>query len=189
MGRSLEGYVMSVLVGLEPKSLISTRRMSVKVTMEGFEGDKHAGLTRLSDARTPCYPRGTEIRNSRQVSIVSQEELTLIATAMELPIVLPEWLGANLALHNIPNLTYLPPSTRLLFPQDAVLVVEGENLPCVHPGKVIQSQYPDVPKLTTTFPQAAIHKRGIVAWVERPGIICEGDLVRVEVAHQVIYSF
>jgi hypothetical protein len=189
MQRKLEGYVMGVLVGLEAQSLITTRKAKVNVTLEGFEGDRHAGITRLSDARMPHYPRGTEIRNSRQVSLVSFEELEMIATTMGIPTLLPEWLGANLTLRGIPNFTNLPPSTRLFFPQGVVLVVEGENLPCKKPSKVIQNQYPDISNLAVAFPRAALHKRGIVAWVEHPGTIREGDLVTIEVPHQVIYSF
>ncbi len=164
------------------------RRPRVRVTLEGFEGDRHAGLTRLSDARTPHYPRGTEIRNSRQVSIVSAEELSAIAVDMGLPELRPEWLGANLVLGGIPDLTHLPPSTRLLFPHDTVLVVEGENLPCTLPGQVLQDRYPHIPGLVTAFPKEAIHRRGVLGWVERSGFICEGDPVTVRITRQVPYE-
>ncbi len=189
MPGTIEGQVTRVLLALDSDALVSTRRPSVHVTMAGFEGDKHSGLTRRSDSRTPHYPRGTEIRNNRQVSLVSDEELAEVAVALELPLVLPEWLGANLALRNIPKLSLLPPSSRLFFPQDAVLVVEGENFPCIYPGEVIQQQYPERPGLVTAFPKAALHRRGIVAWVERPGVINEYDTVRVDVAGPVLYDF
>ena len=40
----------------------------------GFEGDCHAGLSRPSCSRvTSQHPKGTEIRNTRQLSIVSAE--------------------------------------------------------------------------------------------------------------------
>jgi hypothetical protein len=77
----------------------------------------------------------------------------------------------------------------LLFPQDAVLVVEGENLPCTTAGQAIQDQYPGVSGLTSGFPKAGMHKRGLVAWVERPGSIQEGDPVQVKIPEQVMYSF
>ena len=60
-------------------------RTEVEVTFEGFAGDRHAGLTMASGSRTPQYPRGTEIRNSRQVSCVSQEDLDAVAGALGLP--------------------------------------------------------------------------------------------------------
>ena len=36
----------------------------------GIPGDYHAGATRKSGSREPWYPRGTEIRNDRQLTIV-----------------------------------------------------------------------------------------------------------------------
>src|SRR6476620_10703789 len=125
----IEVLIERVMISGNPDKLESDRWGQVRVTMEGFEGDKHAGITRLSDARTPHFKRGTVIRNSRQVSLVSVEELAEIAANMGLPLIEPEWLGANLLLSGIPNLTLLPPGTRLFFPKEAVLVVEGENEP------------------------------------------------------------
>jgi hypothetical protein len=184
----LSGLVVGVLVGLDASSLVTTRQREATVTFEGFAGDRHSGITRPSDGRTPQYPRGTEIRNSRQVSLVSTEELAEIAAAMGIPAILPEWLGANLITAGIPRLTQLPPSTRLFFDGGAVLVVEGENPPCPAPGKIIQEQHPDVTALVARFVEAAQGKRGIVAWVEMPGVIREGDEVRAEIAEQVFHS-
>jgi MOSC domain-containing protein YiiM len=189
MKKPLEGFVKSIFVGRDSEALEKMLVQTVKVTLEGFEGDKHAGLTRLSDVRVPHYPPGTIIRNTRQVSIVSMEELEQIAEALKVPTISAEWLGANLNLLGIPNLTQLPPSTRLFFPQDAVLVIDCENEPCTGPGRAIQEHYPDVPRLTSAFPKAAIHKRGLVAWVERAGMIVTGDTVGVDLPPQVTYSY
>jgi len=189
MKKPLEGLVLSIFVGRDPEALEKGMVPNVKVTLEGFEGDKHAGLTRLSDVRVPHYPEGTVISNTRQVSIVSREELEQIAKALNVPSIAAGWLGANLNLLGIPNLTQLPPSTRLFFPQDAVLVIDSENEPCTGPGRVIQKHYPDVPKLTSAFPKAAINKRGLVAWVERAGMIMTGDTVSIDLPPQVIYSY
>jgi hypothetical protein len=191
---AVQGVATQVLVGLnpgavedDPLALVTTPRPQVHVTLEGFEGDKHAGLTYLSGSRTPHYPRGTVIRNTRQVSLVSLEDLELVAAALGIPTLLPEWLGANLAVQDIPDLTRLPPSTRLFFPQGTVLVVEGENKPCVYPGKVIQAQYSEAPSLASRFPKAAIQRRGLVAWVERPGVIAAGDIIQAHIPPQVLY--
>lgn len=179
MDTPLSGRVAGVYLGLDPHSLVTTRTDAAPVTFEGFAGDRHAGLTRPSDGRTPHYPRGTEIRNTRQVSLVSAEELTEIAAAMDLETVLPEWLGANLLLTGIPRLTRLPPGIRLVFSGGAVLAAEGENLPCAAPGKIIQARYPNIPGLAALFVKAAWGRRGLVAWVEKPGIIRVGDDVRL----------
>ena len=97
---------------------------------------------------------------------------------------LAAWLGAN--LHS--RLTELPPGTRLFFPEDATLVVEGENEPCIGPGKVIHAHHPEREKLASHFVKAAWKKRGLVGWVERPGIIRPSDTVKVMLPTPVTYS-
>ena len=174
------GTVRAVLVGRDPRSLVSTSQPQVNVTFEGLDDDRHRGITRRSDGRTPFYPRGTQIRNERQVSLVSAEELAQIASALNLPELRPEWLGANLLVEGIPSFTLLPSMTRLFFSSGAVLVVIDENLPCSNPGKVLQAQFPQVSGLPAEFPRAALHRRGLVAVVERPGTIQVGDEVHVQ---------
>lgn len=189
-----QGCVEAVLVGhhpllstLEEKKaspdgayLLTTRQPTVKVTLEGFEGDRHAGMTLLATGHTPRYPRNTVLRNTRQVCVVSQEELAEVAARMGVAEVRPEWVGANLAVSGVEHLTALPPGTRLWFPDDAVLVVEGENPPCVYSGKPIQARFPEVAGLAAAFVKKGAHRRGVVAWVERPGTISRGDALRVE---------
>lgn len=182
----LEGSVHQVLIGSERDSLVTARRHEAEVTFAGFGGDRHAGMTRLSDARTPHYARGTEIRNERQVSIVSAEELGEIATELGVAALEAAWLGANLLIADVPRLTMLPPNTRFIFPGGAVLVSQGENLPCMGPGKVIEAQT-GRPELAIRFPSIALHRRGLVACVEKPGIVREGDSVAIEVPEQRVY--
>jgi hypothetical protein len=177
----INGSVLKVMSGLDASSLVTTAQTQVKVTFAGIEGDRHAGLTMKSDSRTPLYPRGTEIRNVRQVSMISAEELQEIARRMDLPTVEPEWLGANLLIQGIPDLTMIPPSCRMYFPDNTVLVIDSENNPCIHPGKVIQSHYPERAGLVELFVESARHLRGLVAWVERPGTISRADGVRFEI--------
>jgi hypothetical protein len=172
------GTVLAVLVARDPRSLASTPQPEVNVTFEGFEGDLHADLTRPADGRKPFYPRGTLIRNDRQVSLVSVEELAQVATGLGLPEIRPEWLGANLLLGGFAALTLLPPSTRLFFASGAVLLVSDENLPCSGPGKLLQAHFP-ASTAARDFPRAALHKRGLVAVVERPGRIRQGDSVTI----------
>ncbi|XXF76750.1 MOSC domain-containing protein [Myxococcaceae bacterium GXIMD 01537] len=184
----LTGSTVRVLLGVEPSHLATRDVSEARVTWEGFDGDRHAGLTRPADVRVPWFPRGTPIRNTRQVSLVSSEELALIAGTLGLPRVLAAWLGANLELAGVPQLTRLPPGTRLFFPEDATLVVEGENEPCTGPGKVIEEHHPGHDKLASRFVKAAWGRRGLVAWVERPGVIRPGDAVRVLLPPPVSYS-
>ncbi len=196
MTRTLQGQIVEVLIGEWPllatlgekqaspdgAYLVSTPVSRVSVTLDGFAGDRHAGLTRRADGRTPFYPRGTLIRNSRQVSLVAIEELAALAAALGVPQIAPAWLGANLAVSGIPHLSRLPPGSRLFFPHEATLVIAAENLPCVYPGKALQARFPLVPGLVARFPRCARGLRGLVAWVERPGAIAAGDAVRVAIA-------
>jgi hypothetical protein len=189
MAKYLTGTVTHLLIGQSRQTIESSKVARVRATFEGLEGDIHRSLTRRSDVRVPHYPRGTIIRNTRQVSILSEEELGEVAVALNIPCILPAWVGANLELRGIPNLTMLPSSTRIFFPDDAVIVVDAENMPCTGPGNAIQEHYPDVPKLAQRFPKAAMHKRGVVGWIEREGYINDGDTVRVMLPPRVVYSY
>ena len=203
MTLTVEGQVAQVLIGLHPPIpalefkratpdadyLVTTARDEVRVTLEGFEGDRHAGMTREADSRTPFYPRGTPIRNSRQVSLVSEEELAELAAALGVPTIAPAWLGANLVTRSLPRLSRLPPGTRLFFPDRATLVVAEENHPCAFPGKVLADRYPDHPQIGGQFVRAAQGRRGVVAWVERPGTIAIGSSVTVALPPPVDYPY
>ncbi len=193
MTRELCGEIVQVLIGRQAKPttlgerrsatgadyLIAAPVTQVRATLEGFEGDRHGGLTRRADARAPFYPRGTEIRNSRQVSLVAEEELAEIAEDLGVAAIEPGWLGANLVTRGIPCLSRLPAGTRLFFPQRATLVIAEENHPCALPGRVLQGRYPDEARLGARFVRAAQGRRGLVGWVERAGMIATGDRVEV----------
>ena len=150
-----------------------------------MEGDCHGGITRKSDSRMlKQYKRNTEVRNSRQLSILSAEELAQVAGVMGIPAVKPEWVGANMVLSGIPDLTLLPPSTRLQFPSGAMIVVDAENHPCRYPADIIARHHPEQKK---GFVAAAMHKRGVVGWVEAEGLIRAGDKVKIWIPPQRIY--
>lgn len=188
MSTPLTGRTVRVLIGPEPKNHVTRDMPEVKVSLEGFVGDRHAGLTRTADVRTPWLPRGAVVRNTRQVSIVSTEELEAVAEALGVPQVLAAWLGANLELAGVPRLTQLPPGTRLLFPEDAVLVVEGENEPCRKAGRALEARHPEREGLASRFVKAAHQRRGLVGWVERAGVLRPGDRVKVLLPAPVTYS-
>ena len=69
----------------------------------------------------------------------------------------------------------------------AVLLVTGENNPCTIAGGAIEQQV-GIPGLAQQFPKTAVHRRGITATVERPGLIRLGDRVMIEVYEQSVYS-
>lgn len=159
----------------------------IDVTYEGFEGEAHGGLTRPSCSRVlrQYGTRGTEIRNARQISILSTEELDEIAKALDIPVVRPEWVGANLVLRGIPQLSQLPPSSRLIFEGGASVVIDIENGPCRFPGDVIEQHHPGKGR---AFPKAARGLRGVVGWVEKTGKLRNGERARLHIPPQRIYA-
>ena len=184
MGSELSGRVVALLI--TSQRLPGTSVDEAQVTWEGFVGDKHYGPTMKSTSQQKAYPKGTEVRNVRQVSIVSVEELAAVAENLGVPRVDPGWIGANLLLFGVPGLTQLPSGTRLHFEGGVGIVVDGENLPCTTAGGSIQQECPDREGISTAFPKQALGKRGLVAWVEKPGVIRTGEAVlvrRAETSH------
>ena len=153
---------------------------------EGFEGECHAGLTRPSCSRVLSqHPRGTEIANTRQISVLSAEELEEISEAVGIEEFDPAWVGASVILRGIPDFTHVPPSSRLQADSGATLVIDRENRPCVLPGRVIEKEMPGHGK---AFKAAATGKRGVTAWVERPGVIRVGDILRLHIPDQPVWE-
>ncbi|MDY0395473.1 MOSC domain-containing protein [Virgibacillus halophilus] len=169
----------SVLIAQKADSFVTEKISSVDLQYGGIPGDLHFGLTKRAGAREPMYKRGTEILNRRQISIVSAEECAIIAEEMDVPKILPEWIGANIVVSGIDHLTKLPAGSRLIFPSGAGILCEGENLPCIHPGHVIQKQYPNKSNLAARFVKAAMGLRGIVGMVEHPGMLHTGDQAKI----------
>lgn len=182
----LEAQVAALYNGTRP-GLEKAPCDQLEANLEGFVGDKHAGFTKRADVRNPEYKRGSLMRNDRQWSAVSPQELAEVAKVMRIPHLDPAWLGANLALAGIPNFTALPKGTKFIFPSGAVLVVEEENYPCVGPGRVIAAKYPELELKANRFPKMAMGKRGLIGVIERPGLIKLQDLVIVEVYTPKIY--
>jgi hypothetical protein len=126
------------------KSLEKAEVAHLELLFSGIKGDFHGGLTRKSDVRTiKQYPRDTDIRNVRQLTLVSEEELAEIAALMGIPEMKAEWLGANVVTSGIPDLTMLTPSTRMQFPSGATIVVDMENFPCRQVSDVVAQHYPE----------------------------------------------
>ena len=184
---SFTGRVEMLLVNPDRHSGLEKREVAeVSLLFAGIEGDCHGGLTRKSDSRMlKQFPRGTEVKNARQLSILAVEELAEIARNMGIAAVKPEWVGANLVTSGIPDLTLLPPSSRLQFPSGATIVIDIENLPCRYPAAVIEKYHPEP---AMGFVEAARNKRGLVGWVESQGVVRTGDLITLWIPPQRIYA-
>ena len=120
-------------------TLCSSPLTEVCLGFAGINGDSHSGLNRPSCVRVnQLYAEGTEIRNTRQVSIVSAEELRLIANDMGLEQLAPSFVGANLVVEGFPDFTFVPCSSRLQFDSGATVVIDMVNLPCQLPAREIE---------------------------------------------------
>lgn len=167
-------------------ALPSQGQDALDLTFAGPVGEDHAGLTRPSCSRvTGLYPRGTPIRNTRQLSILSEEELQAIATQMGLPALDASLLGATMVVRGLPDFSHLPPSSRLLADSGACLVVDMENRPCTLPARPIETAHPGH---GARFKAAAQGRRGITAWVEAEGRLARGDTLRLFVPDQPVWA-
>lgn len=156
------------------------------VDFGGPVGEFHAGITRESCSRVLSqHPRHTEIANVRQLSVVSQEELDVIAAEIGLDTLDPGMLGASMVVRGIPDFSHVPPSSRLQGDNGTTIVVDMENRPCVLPGRVIEAAHPGHGK---AFKSAAVGRRGVTAWVEREGGFRVGDILRLHIPDQPVWS-
>ena len=156
------------------------------LTFAGPQGDIHAGLTRPSCSRvTSQYPRGTDIRNTRQISILCADELDRIAAAIGLDKIDPSWLGSTMVVRGIPDFSHVPPSARLQSQSGTTVTIDMHNRPCHLPARVISAIDPQAGK---GFKSAAAGLRGVTAWVERPGRLRLGDRLRLHIPDQREWS-
>jgi hypothetical protein len=186
--RKLAAKVAALYVA--PFDHFETRAVdTLRLGFDGIDGDFHAGATRRSGGREPWYPRGTEMRNERQLSIVAADELAVIAGRMGLAQLKPEWIGANLLVEGLPQLSMLPSGTLLFFKGGATVKVDAQNRPCRIAGRSVAENagMADREAGALRFPKVAKRLRGLVAWVEKPGTIAVGEEISVRVPEQWIY--
>lgn len=186
--RKLSGRVDG-LFSARGKDFVSAPVDELVLSWDGIAGDMHAGITRKSGAREPWYPRGTEMRNERQLTLLSRAELAEVAAQMGVEAVAPEWIGGNITIDGIEMLSMLPAATLLFFEGGATLKVDFQNGPCRFSGASIArhlGREKDA-ALALSFVPAARRRRGLLAWVEKPGTIRNGESVRVQLPEQWIY--
>ncbi len=161
---------------------VTESREELTFTLEGIVGDRHSGYETISGGRfKTLYAPGTKVRNNRQWSAISPQEVDRIAENLGVSGRLtPELLGINLLLEGMEDLSKLPPMTYLVFSphstfqpgrsEDVTLIVYGQALPCTIAGKALVQPLSD-PGLERGFPKAALGYRGTTGWVEHGGII------------------
>ncbi|KIN73412.1 MOSC domain-containing protein [Sulfitobacter guttiformis] len=180
-----EHYGTITWLGVVPDraaGLMAQSRDVLTLGFEGPEGEDHGGLTRPSCSRVVSqYPKGTQIRNTRQLCVMSVEEIGAIAAKMGVDRLDPSYLGATLVIEGIADLTHLPPSSRLQAASGATIVIDMENRPCALPARGIEE---DMPGRGTAFKGAGKDRRGVTAWVEREGELVLGERMRLHIPDQ-----
>lgn len=169
-------------VPVEKLIITSEPVAEMPLTFAGPPHEVHAGLTRPSCSRVLTqHPRGTTIRNVRQLCLVGAEEMAAVAAELGLDEFDYAWVGASVVIAGLPDFTHLPPSSRLQGPDGVTLVIDMENHPCVEPAATIEKARPGHGK---AFKAAAKDRRGVTAWVEREGTLRIGDTLTLHVPAQ-----
>ena len=188
-GREVKGRCEALYVETEPYP--ETRQVEELVLdLQGIPGTRHYGFTRQAGPREPWYKRGMEMRSGRQITVVAREDLSAIAAAMQVDTIAPEWIGANIVLSGIANLTLLPPGTRIVF-AEATIVVAAPNAPCRMSGRALATHLTpgEGPGgLDLAFAAKAKGLRAVPASVERAGTIRAGEPVTVKVPPQGLWQ-
>lgn len=161
-----------------PGDLLSPVAVDVlELDWGGPVGDRHHGERMASETRqSRVFPRGTTIRNHRQLSLVDLDELAQIARALGIVGIEPGVIADNICTAGIEELTSLPRMTRMAFPSGAVIMLGGPNAPCTIAGDMVARAYGS---RAEAFPKAAIGRRGVTGWVEHPGSVRPGDAITI----------
>lgn len=105
----------------------------------------------------------TIFANVWQLDIVSREEVYYLARVMKISDFDPEWLGANMVLSGCPDFSI---SAWLQIINVTKLVVDMQNY---LRQQILINIECDLPGHSKSFKQYAKGRRGVTAWVERPG--------------------
>ncbi|WP_204321136.1 hypothetical protein, partial [Haemophilus influenzae] len=85
---------------------------------------------------------------------------------------------ANMTVSGCHGLSALSPMSRLMAPSGATIVVTAYNAPCRRSGRAIAARS-GVPAHEFAFVKAAAGRRGLVGYVERPGLIMRADILTI----------
>lgn len=179
----LKGKVVNVSAGGND-DLSKDRQEQIEITFDGITGDHHAGPSRVAYSGER-EAKGTVLRNDRQWSGISIEELNEISERLDLAEPLTaSTVGANLCVTGIPDFSLLPRGTRIKFPSGAALTIEEYNPPCIDMGNEIALKHTTnagEPVIARNWLKPAAGRRGVVGVIDVPGVIQVGDDITVEV--------
>jgi hypothetical protein len=177
---------LGIVTNNDRDELLSEVRAALDLTFAGVAGSVHGGATRSACSRVRTqYPKGTEIRNERQLSIVSEEELAEIAAQMGVAVIDPARLGASIVVRGLPDFSFVPPSSRLQAPSGATVTIDMQNRPCQFPAKSLAKV---VSGTGRAFKSSAEGRRGVTASIAREGRVALGDVLRLHVPDQRMWQ-
>jgi hypothetical protein len=189
-GRLLRGVIKSIHSVSGPKSgsFVTQAVDQLVLGMDGIAGERHSGLLRPAGPREPWLPRGMMLRNDRQISALSADELATIAHGLDLTELEPGLTGANIVVDGIAGFSRIAPGSLIaigglwggkgLFDGEALLRVEAYNRPCRATGRKLATAH-GRPELEFDFVRVARSLRGVVLSVAHPGNVRAGDPIVV----------
>jgi MOSC domain-containing protein YiiM len=118
------------------------------------------------------------VANTRQLSLVSVEELSEIASRLGITHIDPAWMAANIATDGAGPITQLPPGTLLRASSGASIYVAELNSPCRVAARLI-AQHADYTGDASAFVRHAKGRRGVVGFVYASGTLNVGDGLEV----------
>jgi hypothetical protein len=167
-------------------SFVTRATNTLTLDLAGIPGNRHNGVTRASGPREPWLPRGSILRNDRQISALCSAELAEIANRLDIASLPPEWIGGNLLIEGFGDFSRIAPGSRFAFggawggkgrfDGTAVLRVEAYNVPCRAAGRAISVATGEGGH-EFAFVKAALALRGLMLSVDLPGTIGVGDPV------------
>lgn len=186
-----KGKVVQLMRTFKANTFVTEPVEKMSLTLAGIPGDRHSGFHKLAGVREKSlFKKGTPVSNHRQWSAVSLEELELIAAAMGIDHIDAIHLGANFLFKGIPDLTKLPPFSRIRIGKQSyqtTLVVYEENIPCKFPQEEMKQA--GIQFDGQQFTLAAQGKRGLVGWVEKGSRVNVGDPVEVFIPEWASHPF
>ena len=183
-----QGRVLGVYVTSDRSSegFQTGAQATLTLALDGIEGSRHQGWTMPADARVPYLPRGTTMRGTRALSLVSREDMAEAAQRLDVAELDPRWIGANVIVEGIERFSFLPRGTRLFCEGGVILSIEAQNAPCRFAGAAIAG-HTNRPEIELEFAKIAKRLRGVVASVEHPGTIAPGCAVTARIPEQWLY--
>lgn len=167
------------------------------VTLDDHHNDRHYGRTRIARPyQLPGDWAKREVRNERQVSVATLDDLKQIADELELTEAIAaktsdfsKFMAKVLAVNIVidgPDLNrYLGPGTKLMIGEPvrgAIIEVSEAHLPCSKPPTAIARELPglDFDALKSGFKAVAAERRGYMASVYLEGMVRVEDTISAQ---------